>query len=279
MIITAQDIQTGYQFGFHKPETPVFKTQRGLSREVVEAISHYKNEPEWMRNFRLQALMIFEQKMMPPWGADLSGINFDSMYYYISPTDQKFRDWKDVPKDIKDTYDRIGIPEAEKKFLAGVGAQYDSEVIYHNLKKQWEDKGVIFVDTDTALKKYPDLFRQYFGTIIPAADNKFAALNSAVWSGGSFVYVPAGVHVEIPLQAYFRINAANMGQFERTLIIAEEGSYVHYVEGCFLAGARVRTDHGEKAIEDIIAGDSVLTHKGRYRKVYHTMKRSYQGKV
>src|ERR1700722_12899394 len=275
MKVTVQDIKTGYQFGFHKPESSVFKTPRGLSREVIEAISHFKNEPDWMRNFRLQAFMTFEQKMMPPWGADLSGIDFDNMYYYISPTERKFSDWKDVPSDIKDTYDKIGIPEAEKKFLAGVGAQYDSEVIYHNLKKQWEDKGVIFVDTDTALKKYPDIFRQYFGTVIPAADNKFAALNSAVWSGGSFVYIPAGVHVEIPLQAYFRINAANMGQFERTLIIAEEGSYVHYVEGCFLAGARVKTEKGEKLIEDITVGDKVLTHKGRYRNVYHTMKRTY----
>lgn len=257
----------------------MFKTPRGLSREVVEAISYYKKEPDWMRNFRLQSLMIFEQKMMPPWGADLSGIDFDSMYYYISPSDRKFRDWKDVPADIKDTYDKIGIPEAEKKFLAGVGAQYDSEVVYHNLKKQWEEKGVIFVDTDTALQKYPDLFRDYFGTVIPAADNKFAALNSAVWSGGSFIYIPKGVHVEIPLQAYFRINAANMGQFERTLIIADEGSYVHYVEGCFVKGANVRTKTGEKPIENITEGDYVLTHKGRYRRVYHTMKRPYRGKI
>lgn len=272
-------IKTGYQFGFHKPESAVFKTPKGLNRQVVEAISHYKNEPDWMRQFRLQALMMFEQKMMPTWGADLSGIDFDNMYYYISPTEKKFRSWDEVPKDIKDTYEKIGIPQAERKFLAGVGAQYDSEVVYHNLKKQWEDKGVIFTDTDTALQKYPDIFRQYFGTVIPISDNKFAALNSAVWSGGSFVYVPSGVHVEIPLQAYFRINAANMGQFERTLIIAEEGSYVHYVEGCFLAGAKVRTKIGEKSIEEIVVGDQVLTHKGRYRKVYHTMKRPYKGKI
>lgn len=225
-------IKDGYEFGFHKPESAVFRTPKGLNRQVVESISHFKNEPDWMRQFRLQALMMFEQKMMPTWGADLSGIDFDNIYYYISPSDKKFRSWDEVPADILDTYEKIGIPQAERKFLAGVGAQYDSEVVYHNLKKQWEDKGVIFVDTDTALQKYPDIFRQYFGTVIPISDNKFAALNSAVWSGGSFVYVPAGVHVEIPLQAYFRINAANMGQFERTLIIAEEGSYVHYVEGC-----------------------------------------------
>jgi Fe-S cluster assembly protein SufB len=250
MNVSAQNIKTGYQFGFHKPDSSVFKTPKGLSREVVEAISHYKNEPQWMLNFRLQALMIFEQKMMPNWGADLSGIDFNNMYYYINPSERKFRDWKDVPADIKDTYDKIGIPEAEKKFLAGVGAQYDSEVIYHNLKKEWEEKGVIFVDTDTALQKYPDLFRDYFGTVIPAADNKFAALNSAVWSGGSFIYVPKGVHVAIPLQAYFRINAANMGQFERTLIIADEGSYVHYVEGC--TAPIYTTDSLHSAVVEII---------------------------
>lgn len=243
-------IKDSYKFGFHKPESTGFRTPRGLNRQVVEAISHFKNEPDWMRQFRLQALMMFEQKMLPPWGADLSGIDFDNMFYYISPSDKKFRTWDEVPKDIKDTYDKIGIPEAEKKFLAGVGAQYDSEVVYHNLKKKWEDKGVIFTDTDTALQKYPDLFRQYFGTVIPISDNKFAALNSAVWSGGSFVYVPAGVHVEIPLQAYFRINAANMGQFERTLIIAEEGSYVHYVEGC--TAPIYTTDSLHSAVVEII---------------------------
>ncbi|HEX3082827.1 MAG TPA: Fe-S cluster assembly protein SufB [Candidatus Saccharimonadia bacterium] len=214
------------------PESGGFRTPRGLSRSVVEAISEHKQEPQWMRQFRLQALMMFEQKMMPTWGADLSGIDFDAMHYYISPSERKFHTWDEVPADIKDTYDKIGIPQAERQFLAGVGAQYDSEVVYHNLKKKWEDQGVIFCDTDTALQKYPDLFREYFGTVIPVSDNKFAALNSAVWSGGSFVYVPKGVHVDIPLQAYFRINAANMGQFERTLIIADEGSYVHYVEGC-----------------------------------------------
>lgn len=243
-------IKDAYKFGFHKPETAGFRTPKGLNRQVVEAIAHFKNEPEWMQQFRLQALMMFEQKMLPPWGADLSGIDFDSMYYYISPSEKKFRTWDKVPKDIKDTYDKIGIPEAEKKLLAGVGAQYDSEVVYHNLKKKWEDKGVIFVDTDTALKKYPDLFRQYFGTVIPISDNKFAALNSAVWSGGSFVYVPAGVHVEIPLQAYFRINAANMGQFERTLIIAEEGSYVSYIEGC--SAPIYTTDSLHSAVVEII---------------------------
>jgi Fe-S cluster assembly protein SufB len=225
-------IKESYKYGFHKPDSSVFKTPVGLRREVVEAISHFKNEPDWMRKFRLRALEIFYEKQMPNWGADLSGINFDTMHYYISPSEKKFNRWEDVPVDIKDTYEKIGIPQAERKFLAGVGAQYDSEVVYHNLKSQWEKMGVIFVDTDTAVQKYPELVKEYFGKVIPPGDNKFAALNSAVWSGGSFIYVPKGVQVTIPLQAYFRINAANMGQFERTLIIADEGSYVHYVEGC-----------------------------------------------
>lgn len=246
----AQSIRTSYPMGFHKPESSVFRTPKGISREVVEAISRHKNEPEWMLRFRLQALMMFEQKMLPTWGADLSGLNFDDMYYYVSPSDKKFRTWDDVPADIKDTYDKIGIPEAERAHLAGVGAQYDSEVVYQNLKQQWEDQGVIFVDTDTAVQKYPELVREYFGTVIPVSDNKFAALNSAVWSGGSFIYVPKGVRVEIPLQAYFRINAAHSGQFERTLIIADEGSYVHYLEGC--TAPIYTTDSLHSAVVEVI---------------------------
>lgn len=221
-----------YTFGFSMPDNSVFKTPVGINKKVVELISHHKNEPSWMREFRIKSLKIFESKPLPLWGADLSGLQFQNMYYYLSPSEKKFRDWNDVPSEIKLTYDRLGIPQAEKKFLAGVGAQYDSEVIYHNLKLQWEKQGVLFLDTDTALQKYPELFKQYFSTVIPPEDNKFAALNSAVWSGGSFVYIPKNVNVTIPLQAYFRINAANMGQFERTLIIAEEGSFVHYIEGC-----------------------------------------------
>ncbi|MDW8107049.1 MAG: Fe-S cluster assembly protein SufB [Armatimonadota bacterium] len=220
------------KYGFYDEIKPVFQTERGLSRRVVEAISIEKGEPKWMRDFRLQAYEIFISKPMPTWGPDLSGLNFDEIVYYIKPTDRKGRSWDEVPEEIKRTFDRLGIPEWERKFLAGVGAQYDSEVVYHNLAKQWEEKGVIFVDTDTAVREYPDLVKEYFGTVIPPHDNKFAALNSAVWSGGSFVYVPAGVHVDIPLQAYFRINAKNAGQFERTLIIADEGSFVHYIEGC-----------------------------------------------
>ncbi|MGE5041941.1 MAG: Fe-S cluster assembly protein SufB [Candidatus Levyibacteriota bacterium] len=228
----SDSVRTPYLYGFQKPDHSVFKTPIGLNKKIVEQISYYKKEPEWMRKFRLDSYEVYKQKKMPTWGADLSGIQFNKLHYYISPTDKKFREWEDVPKEILETYDKIGVPDAEKKFLAGVGAQYDSEVIYHRLREQWEKLGVIFVDTDTAVQKYPELVREYFGTIVASSDNKFAALNSAVWSGGSFLYVPKGVQVTIPLQAYFRINASAMGQFERTLIIAEEGSFVHYVEGC-----------------------------------------------
>ena len=204
----------------------------GLSREVVEEISRFKGEPDWMREFRLRAYEIFTKKPMPTWGPDLSAIHFDEIIYYARPTDKPARSWEDVPDYIKETFERLGIPEAERKFLAGVGAQYDSETVYHNLRKDLEKKGVVFLSMDEGLKEYPELVKRYFGTVIPPEDNKFAALNSAVWSGGSFIYVPKGVHVDIPLQAYFRINARSMGQFERTLIIADEGSKVHYIEGC-----------------------------------------------
>ncbi len=220
------------RYGFRDPEKYVFKPRKGLDHEIIDIISDMKGEPDWMREFRHEALEIFWKKPMPTWGADLSEIDFDDIYYYIKPTENQGRSWDEVPEEIKRTFDRLGIPEAERKFLAGVGAQYESEVVYHSLKEEWEKKGVIFLDTDTALKEYPDLFKEYFATVVPPSDNKFAALNSAVWSGGSFIYVPEGVHIDIPLQAYFRINAQNMGQFERTLIIAEKGSYVHYVEGC-----------------------------------------------
>lgn len=204
----------------------------GLNREVVEEISHLKDEPKWMRDFRLEAFEVFQQKPLPMWGADLSQINFDEIVYYARPTDKVARSWDDVPREVKETYERLGIPEAERKFLAGVGAQYDSDIVYHSLRKDLEKKGVIFLGMDDGLREQPKLVREYFGTVIPKEDNKFAALNSAVWSGGSFIYVPPGVQVDIPLQAYFRINAASMGQFERTLIIADEGSKVHYIEGC-----------------------------------------------
>ncbi|HET7353195.1 MAG TPA: Fe-S cluster assembly protein SufB [Gaiellaceae bacterium] len=209
-----------------------FKSGRGISHEVVEAIAEHKNEPAWMRKVRHRALDYFFARPLPTWGGDLSGIDFDNIYYYIKPTENQAESWEDLPADIKDTWDKLGIPEAEKKYLAGVGAQYESEVVYHKLQQQLTDQGVLFLDMDSGLREHEEIVKQYFGTIIPSNDNKFAALNTAVWSGGSFIYVPPGVHIELPLQAYFRINAENMGQFERTMIIVDEGAYVHYVEGC-----------------------------------------------
>jgi Fe-S cluster assembly protein SufB len=221
-----------YQFGFNSPENYAFKSRRGVDEQIVREISDMKGEPDWMTKFRVRALKRFEGRPLPTWGADLSDLDFQNMYYYIKPMESSGRTWDDVPADIKNTFDRLGIPEAERKFLAGVGAQYESEMVYHSLREDLEKQGVIFLGMDDALRQHPDIVKEYFSTVVPPNDNKLAALNSAVWSGGSFVYVPAGVQVEIPLQAYFRINAENAGQFERTLIIAEEGSYVHYVEGC-----------------------------------------------
>lgn len=221
-----------YKYGFHDDRVNSFKAKRGLNKEVVAQISEIKGEPQWMRDFRLKSLEIFRSKPDVTWGGDLSELDYEEMFYYVKASDKEGRTWEEVPEDIKNTFERLGIPEAERKFLAGVGAQYDSEVVYHKLKEDLEKLGVIFVGTDQALREHPDLFKEYFGTIIPPTDNKFAALNSAVWSGGSFIYVPKGVHVDIPLQAYFRINTENMGQFERTLIIVDEGAFVHYVEGC-----------------------------------------------
>ncbi|MDQ3239514.1 MAG: Fe-S cluster assembly protein SufB [bacterium] len=240
-----------YQYGFHdSDEKYSVKLPKGLSQDVVEAISKYKNEPAWMLEYRLKAYEIFLQKKIPSWGGDLTNIDFQNIHYFLRASDKVERKWEDVPDEIKNTFDKIGIPEAEKKFLAGVSSQYDSEVVYHNLKGAWEDKGVIFVDTDTAVREHAAIVQEYFGTVIPSGDNKFAALNSAVWSGGSFIYVPKGVHVDIPLQAYFRINAANAGQFERTLIIADEGSFVHYVEGC--SAPIYTTDSLHSAVVEII---------------------------
>lgn len=222
-----------YQFGFRDPERPVFKTRKGLDHQIVDQISDHKGEPDWMREFRHKSLDIFFSKPMPTWGGpSLQTLNFDEIYYYLKPVADQGKTWEEVPADIKKTFDRLGIPEAERTVLAGVGAQYESEVVYHSLKKEWEDQGVIFMDTDMALKEEPELFRQYWASVIPPSDNKFAALNSAVWSGGSFIYIPKGVKVDVPLQAYFRINAEKMGQFERTLIIVDEGAYGHYIEGC-----------------------------------------------
>jgi Fe-S cluster assembly protein SufB len=222
-----------YEFGWADPDVAGATAKRGLNEAVVREISALKNEPEWMLKARLKALRLFERKPMPNWGANLGDIDFDNIKYFVRATDKQVTSWDDLPVDIKNTYDKLGIPEAEKKrLLAGVAAQYESETVYHSINEDLERQGVVFLDTDTALREHEDLFREYFSTVIPAGDNKFSALNTAVWSGGSFIYVPPGVHVEIPLQAYFRINTENMGQFERTLIIVDEGAYVHYLEGC-----------------------------------------------
>jgi len=221
-----------YKYGFKDPDSYVFKSEKGLSKQIVEQISEMKEEPDWMLKFRLRGLEIYESKPVPQWGADLSGLDMDNIYFYVKPSEGEGRTWDEVPEDIKRTFDRLGIPEAEQKSLSGVGAQYESEMVYHRIKDELVAQGVIFDSIEDGLKNHPDLFKRYFATVIPPHDNKYAALNSAVWSGGSFIYVPPGVEVDIPLQAYFRVNSENMGQFERTLIIADEGAKLHYIEGC-----------------------------------------------
>lgn len=221
-----------YQYGFRDPDTSVFKAKKGLNKEIIDQISSMKGEQEWMRAFRQKAYDHYINRPIPTWGADLSNLDLDDIYYYVKPVEEESISWDDVPDTIKNTFDRLGIPEAEQRFLAGVGAQYESEMVYHNIQDHLKQKGVIFVSIEEGLRSYPDLFKEYFGTVIPIQDNKFAALNSAVWSGGSFVYIPPGVKVDLPLQAYFRLNVAQIGQFERSLIIADEGAQVHYVEGC-----------------------------------------------
>jgi len=243
------------KFGFHDPESGyAYKAPKGLSREVVESISEYKEEPQWMREFRLKALEHFYSRPTPKWGGDLDQIDFDDIHYFVRASEKNSRDWSEVPEDIKNTFDRLGIPEAERKFLSGVGAQYESEVVYHQVNEKLEAQGVIFTDMDTALREHEDLVREYWATVIPPNDNKLAALNSAVWSGGSFVYVPAGVKVEMPLQAYFRINTENMGQFERTLIICEDEADVHYIEGC--TAPVYSTDSLHSAVVEIVCKPS-----------------------
>jgi Fe-S cluster assembly protein SufB len=240
-----------YAFGWSDSDVAGASARRGINEEVVRDISAKKSEPQWMTDFRVKALKLFERQPMPTWGADLSGIHFDTIKYFVRSGEKQAATWDDLPDDIKNTYDRLGIPEAEKqRLVSGVAAQYESEVVYHSIQKDLEDQGVIFLDTDSALKQYPDLFREYFGSVIPSGDNKFSALNSSVWSGGSFVYVPKGVHVDIPLQAYFRINTENMGQFERTLIIVDEDAYVHYVEGC--TAPIYKSDSLHSAVVEII---------------------------
>ena len=243
-----------YKLGWSDEEDYVFKPKKGLNTDIVQEMSWMKSEPEWMRNFRLKSLSRFEKRPMPNWGGDMSGIDFENIYYYIKPTEEQVDAWEDLPDAIKDTYEKLGIPEAERKYLAGVTAQYESEVVFHRNREDLERQGVLFCDMDTALREYPELVKEYFGTIIPPGDNKFAALNSAVWSGGSFIYVPPGVTVEMPLQAYFRINAENMGQFERTLIIADEGSQVHYIEGC--SAPVYTTDSLHSAVVEILVKKS-----------------------
>ena len=240
-----------YGYGWHDSDAAGASARRGLNEDVVRDISAKKDEPEWMLKRRLKALDIFDKKPLPTWGADLSDIDFDNIKYFVRSTEKQAQTWEDLPEDIKNTYDKLGIPEAEKqRLVAGVAAQYESEVVYHQIREDLEKQGVIFVDTDTGLREYPELFEEYFGTVIPAGDNKFSALNTAVWSGGSFIYVPKGVHVDIPLQAYFRINTENMGQFERTLIIVDEDAYVHYVEGC--TAPIYKTDSLHSAVVEII---------------------------
>ena len=242
-----------YALGWSDEEDYVFKPRRGLDSDIVREMSFMKKEPEWMLDFRLKSLNRFERRPLPTWGGELGGIDFDNIFYYIKPTEEQVSEWDDVPDSIKNTYEKLGIPEAERKYLAGVTAQYESEVVYHRNREDLEAQGVIFSDMDSAVREHPELVRKYFGRVIPPNDNKFSALNSAVWSGGSFIYVPPGVSVELPLQAYFRINAENMGQFERTLIIADEGAQVHYVEGC---SAPVYTsDSLHSAVVEIVVGE------------------------
>ncbi len=261
-----------YKYGFHDPENYSFKSGKGLNREIVTTISEMKNEPGWMTDFRLKSLEHFHARPMPKWGGGglLDTIDFQNIHYYVKPSERQGRTWEEVPQDIKNTFDRLGIPEAEKKFLAGVGAQYESEVVYHNLQEQWSKLGVVFLDTDSGLKEHEQIFKKYFGTVIPYNDNKFAALNSAVWSGGSFIYVPPGVSVDIPLQAYFRINTENMGQFERTLIIVDEGAWVHYVEGC--TAPVYSTDSLHSAVVEIVV---LKNGRCRYTTIQNWSKNVY----
>jgi Fe-S cluster assembly protein SufB len=271
--VAPQGLVEEYRHGFHDPENYVFKSDKGLTREIVERISSMKDEPAWMREFRLKAYELFVRKPMPTWGDTrlLNEIDFADIHYFVKSTDQTERSWDDVPEDIKRTFDRLGIPEAERKFLSGVSAQYESEVVYHSTSKALDEQGVLFCDMDTAIKKYPEIVRKYFATVIPPGDNKFSALNSAVWSGGSFIYVPPGVEVKMPLQAYFRINAENMGQFERTLIIADKGAKVHYIEGC--TAPKFSTSSLHSAVVELIAleGASIryTTIQNWYRNIFN----------
>ena len=268
----AMELNQEYQYGFHDPENYAFKSGRWLTKELVVSISKMKKEPAWMTEFRLRSLEIFFSKPMPKWGDTklLNEIDFENIFYYVKPMEKRGKTWEDVPKEIKNTFDRLGIPEAERKFLAGVSAQYESEVIYHSLREDLEKLGVLFFDMDSGLRDHPEIVKKYFDTIIPPEDNKFAALNSAVWSGGSFIYIPPNTQVEIPLQAYFRINTENMGQFERTLIIADEGSSVHYIEGC--TAPTYSSDSLHSAVVELIA---LKNAKIRYTTIQNWSKNVY----
>lgn len=267
-----------YEHGFsYSTDSYSHITKPGINENVVKEISGLKGEPEWMLKLRLAAYKVFEAKQTPIWGGDLSQINYDQIRYYLRPTDEQKKSWADVPKEVQETFEKLGIPKAEREVLAGVKMQYDSEVVYGSLKSAFAKDGVIFLSMDEGLKAYPELVREYFNRVIPFADNKFSALNTAVWSGGSFVYIPKGVHVKMPLQTYFRINAENAGQFERTLIIVDEGASVHYIEGCFTKGTKIETSRGRINIEDVTAEDHVYSHNGVLKAVGHTQIRPYSG--
>jgi Fe-S cluster assembly protein SufB len=259
-----------YKYGFSTPENYVFKSRKGLDHAIVEEISQIKGEPQWMRDFRHRSLDIYFKRPMPNWGGNLADIDFQDIYYYIKPMKESGTTWDEVPADIKETFEKLGIPEAERKYLAGVGNQYESEVVYHKVREDLERQGVIFVDPDTGLREHEEIFKPYFSTVIPPNDNKFAALNSAVFSGGSFIYIPKGVKVDLPLQAYFRINAQNMGQFERTLIIADEGSYLHYVEGC--TAPTYTSDSLHSAVVEVIVKEGARV---RYTTIQNWSKNVY----
>jgi Fe-S cluster assembly protein SufB len=277
---TSREIVSGeYQYGFHDDVDYLEQTKAGLTRETVEAISRFKNEPQWMLDFRLRAYDHYLSRPMPTWGGDLGTIDFDKIVYYRKPSQGEEKSWDDVPDKIKKTFERLGIPEAERKFLAGVGAQYDSEVVYHNVREELSKIGVVFMGTDQGLKEYPEIFKRYFATVVPPEDNKFAALNSAVWSGGSFVYVPKGVEVPLPLQAYFRINAENTGQFERTLIVVEEGAKVHYIEGCVPGEELVSLGDEMVPVTDVTAGMRVMNSAGVEADVSAVRRRTYAGEM
>lgn len=272
-----QSVNESYDLGHRDEVSYVYKTKKGLSEDIVREISGQKNEPEWMLERRLEALKIYESMPIPKWGGNLEEINFEDITYYLKPMDKTVKDWEEVPDSIKKTFEKIGVPEAEREALAGVKSQFDSEVIYGSLKKSLSKKGVVFLSMDEGLREYPELVKEYFGRVVPIGDNKLAALNSAVWSGGSFVYVPKGVDVGLPLQSYFRINEEKVGQFERTLIIADEGSKVHYIEGCFTENVLIETNNGRVKIKDIKLGDKVVTHTGGLEKVNYIQKRNHNG--